>query len=114
MKGRTPTAAEQQWMDMARDVGCIACIIAGRIVPYTVPAEYTAIHHINGRTQAGAHFNTIPLCPADHQTGEFARHRNKAVFESTYATEAELLRATVRIVEARYGHIGFLPLNHRD
>jgi hypothetical protein len=100
MKGRTPTVKEREWMDRARELGCIACIKAGRIIPFEVPPEYTAIHHIDGKTKPGAHFLTIPLCPDDHQTGKNARHKNRVRFEERNGSEESLLELTKGYVYA--------------
>jgi len=93
MKGRTPTKAEKEHMDSMREIGCICCILDFVIVPYEVPSEYTAIHHIEGKTKEGAHFLTIPLCPSHHQNGPIRVHGKKKEFIAKYGTEYELLEA---------------------
>ena len=99
MKGRTPNKQEKEWMNSARDVGCIACIVSGEITPYEVPAEHTAIHHINGKTKEGAHLETIPLCGWHHQTGYDAIHGYKKEFISQYGREEFLLKRVRAIVK---------------
>lgn len=91
MKGRTPNKEEKEHMQAMRQLGCIACIVKGRIAPYEVPEEYTAIHHIEGKTKPNAHMLTIGLCPDDHQYGECAVHGKKKKFIEQYGTEYELL-----------------------
>ena len=91
MKARKPNKDEERWLRLIRQLGCIACIVAGRIAPWTVPEDYTAIHHIDGTQKPGAHKKTLPLCPGCHQKNSDARHVNKRKFEETYGTEVELL-----------------------
>jgi hypothetical protein len=91
---RPATKKEKEWMQAIRPLGCIVCILTLRIRPFTVPEEYTAIHHIDGQTKPGAHFLTIPLCPHHHQTGEDALHKNKTRFEEKFGTEQDLLNLT--------------------
>jgi hypothetical protein len=91
MQGRTPTKAEAAWMSKARQLGCIICIKERKTAPWATPPEYTAIHHIEGKTKPEAHFLTLPLCPAHHQTGPDALHRNKAKFEAKFGTQKDLL-----------------------
>lgn len=103
MQGRNPTAKEKVWMDHAVQVGCIACILVGKIQAFTVPVEYTSIHHIDGKTKPGAHRKSIPLCHGHHQRDENARHVNKTRFEMEFGTEAELLEATRLLVNSYFG-----------
>lgn len=100
MNGRTPTKAERAWMDSARQVGCIACIVSGKIKPYEVAPEHTAIHHIDGKTKPDAHFLTIPLCPAHHQHSRVAVHIDKAEFERRYGKQRDLVRHTRMVIES--------------
>jgi len=96
MKGRTPTRAEQEFMDKAASIGCIACLLEGRVV------MEVSIHHINGRTKPGAHFEILPLCAGHHQEGTgipglIAVHPWKTRFEERYGKQEELLQM-VRIL----------------
>ena len=100
MNGRTPTAKEKKWLNITKQIGCIVCILKGTIRPFQVDGAYTANHHINGCRKPDAHLNSIPLCDGHHQVGEYARHRNKKRFEAEYGTEAELLEATEKLVNA--------------
>jgi len=98
MKGRTPTRAEQDFMARVASIGCIACLFDGRIMPEV------SIHHIDGRTMPGAHFNVLPLCAGHHQDGAgipglVAVHPWKARFEARYGTQAELLQVVKYLVE---------------
>lgn len=99
MKGRTPTAKEKEWMNKAREVGCVVCIKEHLITAYSVPTEYTAIHHIEGRTKPDAHFLTIPLCAPHHQHSTDALHFNKTNFERKFGTQRELLTQTKWLVK---------------
>jgi len=85
-------------MAKAREIGCIACVKVGRIIPFEVPIEYTAIHHIEGKTKEDAHFLTIPLCPGCHQQNPDAVHRDRTQFEENYGTEYDLLDYTREIL----------------
>jgi hypothetical protein len=88
-------------MDAAREIGCIACVVSGVITPYSVPPEYTAIHHIDGKTKPNAHLETIPLCPSHHQTGEIRIHGRRKAFEDWFGTEYDLLERTREIINRK-------------
>ena len=97
MKGKRPNKAEKEWLDAITELGCIVCLREHEVFSPAMP------HHIDGKTKPGAHYNTIPLCAAHHQTGGcggdcVARHVNKFQFEQTYGNEAELLEHTRRLV----------------
>ncbi len=49
MKGKTPTAAEKAHWNRVAALGCIACRKDGLHNPLV------SIHHVDGRTKAGAH-----------------------------------------------------------
>jgi len=90
MKGKAPNKAEKAWMGAICDFGCIVCKNEHGLWSPAMP------HHIDGKTKKGAHFKTIPLCHAHHQSGRcdstmIARHPYKAQFEKAYGTEEELL-----------------------
>ena len=90
MKGRTPTPAERRWMDAVGQLGCVACKKLG------VHQPEISIHHIDGRTKAGVHFKTIPLCYLHHQGGDgkgdfVSVHPWKRRFEEMFGTQEELL-----------------------
>lgn len=91
MKGRTPTVAEQAFMDRIGSLGCIACLLDGRVNPWI------SIHHIDGRTKPGAHFLTLPLCAPHHKQDDtdplhrLSVHDHKKSFVAKYGTELELL-----------------------
>lgn len=91
LKGRTPTAAEQRFMDLAGQVPCLACMKDGR------ENKLISLHHVDGRTKPGAHFLVLPLCAQHHQPDDtdplerVALHGSKKVFGQMYGTERELL-----------------------
>jgi hypothetical protein len=90
MRGRRPTAKESRWMTKVAELGCIVCLDQYDIQS---PAE---IHHIEGRTQRGAHFLVLPLCFRHHREGNLteldaSRHPWKSDFEERYGTEQHLL-----------------------
>ena len=108
MKGRTPTAQEQDWMDDIVQLGCIVCWLEQDI---NTPPQ---IHHTDGKTKPEAHMRTIPLCyhhhMADQQnpphTAYTSRHPNKKAFEERHGTEEYLLEQTNRLViEKLYGGV---------
>lgn len=60
LKGRTPTAEEQRYMDAIGQLPCICCHLSGRYNPVI------SLHHIDGRTKPGAHKRQLPLCQWHH------------------------------------------------
>lgn len=96
MKGRTPTAAEQRHMAKVGQMTCIVCTLQ---YLGDTPA---ALHHIQGRTKPGAHYQVIPLCSLHHQNGGYgvALHAGKKAFERRYGTESYLLDQTNKLLEA--------------
>ncbi|EGR2118944.1 recombinase [Vibrio cholerae] len=62
LKGRKPTVDEQRVMDAFGKLGCIACLMKGRLRPLV------SIHHTDGRTKPNAHYRTLPLCENHHDT----------------------------------------------
>lgn len=99
MKGRRPTAQEKRWLDDVASLGCIVCRREGK---GHTPAE---IHHIDGKTKAGAHFHVIPLCYFHHRQGSdtelfTSRHPYKARFEERYGPELELMFIVEELVNA--------------
>ena len=97
MKSRTPTKDEKTHMQNVRELGCIACIVADYAEPYSTPAEYVAVHHIDGKTKAGAHMLTIGLCPEHHQHGSHRIHGQRKLFIEKFGTEEELLELAVNM-----------------
>jgi hypothetical protein len=91
MTGRQPTAEEQRFMDAIAALGCLACLKDGRDNPWI------SLHHIDGRTKPGAHFEVLPLCGPHHQQDDtdplkrVSVHGRKATFVRLYGTELELL-----------------------
>ena len=93
MKGRTKTKAESELHDQLREHGCAVCryIIKPDIDFFETPA----IHHISGKTKAGAHRLVIPLCATHHQYGTAEHpsiHANgsvggKAQFKQAYGVD---------------------------
>ena len=75
-------------MSKVADLGCIVCINEFNL---NSPA---AIHHINGRTKEGCHFEILPLCPNHHQHGGYgvALHAGRAEWERLYGTQENLLK----------------------
>jgi len=92
-----PTRAEKlHWSRLASKVGCIACRIDGRI------NHYVSIHHVNGRTNPGAHMQVLPLCAHHHQGGTQDNpsvHPWKARFEADYGSQISLMEMCQKILE---------------
>ena len=91
-------AEEKLWDDLARKVGCIACLVEFGIVN-----TYVSIHHIDGRTKKGAHSKVLPLCAGHHQdgTGEVdlvAVHPFKTRFENKFGKQEDLLKKCLDIL----------------
>jgi hypothetical protein len=95
MKGSAPTKAERELHHEMAGLGCIACLLDGRVNPWV------SIHHIDGRTKPGAHKLVLAPCAQHHQQddtdplGRVAVHPNKARFEKLYGTQRELLALTM-------------------
>lgn len=101
LKGRAPTAAEQRFMDQAGQQPCMACEIDGW------RNHIVSLHHVDGRTKQGAHFQVLPLCSEHHMQddsdprGRVSVHGRKATFTARYGTERELLALL-------YARLGFI------
>lgn len=85
-------------MDKAASLGCIACLLEGRVV------TEVSIHHIDGRVKPGAHFEILPLCAGHHQEGTgipglIAVHPWKARFEERYGKQEELLQMVRLLID---------------
>lgn len=86
------TTAERKHLAAVASLGCIVC----RNLGLGDTGPNTAIHHIRhqvGMGRRASHFETLPLCPAHHQTGGHgvAIHAGKETWERLYGTEVELL-----------------------
>ena len=84
-------------MDQITNLGCIVCRLH---YDCETPAE---VHHIDGKTKAGAHFKTIPLCFKHHREGVnnelyVSRHPFKNEFEKRYGKEEELLSEVKKLI----------------
>jgi hypothetical protein len=79
---------------LANEVGCIVCSNEG------LYNNYVSIHHIDGRTKKGSHFNVIPLCGIHHQTGGegFAIHPFKKQWEENFGSQLELKKQCDQIL----------------
>ncbi|MFY2843593.1 Ref family recombination enhancement nuclease [Achromobacter ruhlandii] len=91
MKGRNPTAEQKRFWDMlSQRIGCVACAMDGNF------NDYTAVHHVDGRTKSMAHWQVLPLCAGHHQDGTGAKgliavHPWKTQFEDRYGKQMDLL-----------------------
>lgn len=61
LKGRTPTADERRVMDALAKLPCTACWL------HKHHQLIVSLHHVNGRTAAGAHMDVLPLCRWHHR-----------------------------------------------
>lgn len=88
---RSRTKAEREHLSRVAELGCWACRKDGN---YGTPAE---IHHIRdgmGMAQRASDFETIPLCPAHHRTGErgtLSVQNHYQQFQNRYGSERQLL-----------------------
>lgn len=90
-------------MDAVRAIGCIVCL-----------EQYggyrsAAIHHIDGKTKPGAHYNVLPLCYDHHQGGKesgdfISLHPWTARFEAAYGTQQELKQRVAAILDTNLGY----------
>lgn len=107
MQGKTPTVAEDAWLDTVSQVGCIVCIAyCDRACDFG--EGHCEIHHIDGSRSPGAHLKTIGLCSRHHRIADTNKVRRwislhgdgRKLFEDTYARQADLLEE-----QKRYNHI---------
>lgn len=66
MAGKSRTKADLSLHDKLGQLGCICCINAGLVEPFS--GSPVSIHHIRGRTVADAHKYVLPLCAWHHDT----------------------------------------------
>lgn len=94
--GRAPTAAEDRHIKRVALLGCIICRIY--LNKYT-PAE---IHHLDGKTKDGCHFQILPLCPQHHRLpgkGYVSWADGKKKFEAAYMPVEDLLVCVDKALE---------------
>lgn len=108
LKGRTPRATERSLMDKIGALPCIACYVHGII------NDVVSLHHIDGRTAAGAHARVLPLCDYHHQHAAPATIRavyvwlvpfhadgtcgGKAAFEALNGTQGDLYAQCLEMI----------------
>ncbi|WP_065480936.1 Ref family recombination enhancement nuclease [Aeromonas hydrophila] len=95
LKGRTPTASEQQVMDKLGALPCLCCLQEGRTNPVI------SLHHVTGRTEPGAHYRTLPLCIWHHDTPADAEARQQ--YQDLIPRHAKGSLGGRRAWEARFG-----------
>lgn len=66
MAGIARTKSDMSLHDKLGQLGCICCINAGLIQPFS--GSPVSIHHIRGRTITDAHKYVLPLCAWHHDT----------------------------------------------
>lgn len=96
MKGSPVSAAQKIFHDqLASRIGCLACAMDGRF------NDYVSIHHIDGRTKPDAHWKVLPLCASHHQDDglAIAVHPHKAMFETRYGKQMDLLVWAIEILQ---------------
>tara|TARA_R110002153_G_C13332612_1_gene498568 strand:- start:6415 stop:6714 length:300 start_codon:yes stop_codon:yes gene_type:complete len=99
MKGKSRTKADIEFQNKIASIGCIVCLNQG------IENHHISIHHIDGRTKAGAHRKVLPLCYRHHQLQDNDKpkhwqtlHANKAEFEREYGTQHKLLEQCMGII----------------
>lgn len=79
--------AEREWMDRARDYGCLACLQDGH-------QTSASIHHIVHGNRRLGHLFTLPLCELHHKgDGRIVPsvHFQKRTFAARYGSELDQL-----------------------
>jgi len=99
VKGRNATEAEKRHMEKVRELGCIACMNMG----IHTPPEYTCIHHIDGKTKAGAHFKVLPLCDNHHSRYQkTGLHYNPTEWQEIHGSQMKLLAQVDSLINKDY------------
>lgn len=88
---KSKTVAERKHLGSVAELGCIACRKLGH---YDTPAEIHHIRHHTGMGRRASHFETIPLCPYHHRTGNQSFHLNPEYFNEVFGTQPQLLAET--------------------
>jgi hypothetical protein len=96
---KSKTKNEKRWLSDVAAMGCVVCRNSGYGAS---PAE---VHHSRagvGKGQKAHYSQTIPLCPLHHRTGGYgiAFHAGPEEFEKRYGSQDDLVKQTVRDVEA--------------
>lgn len=97
MKHDWPKKKDPKHLQAVRELGCIACRLEGR------GKTLASAHHIRegqGMSQKASDYETIPLCPPHHQTGNgkngvYSVHQCYRSFVFRFGSERSLLRRTV-------------------
>lgn len=87
MNARRATIAESDWIEVSKQVPCLACALFHE-QPDT-PAEY---HHTDGQTKPNAHFKGFSLCEKHHRISDNRHPKSwiswhgdgKSLFEARY------------------------------
>ena len=109
----TRTKSEQARFDNMKDLGCIACILDGRLEPFGFGYAPDIHHMLSGGHRIG-HMATVPLCQW-HHTGvgncvtwsntEFygfigpSWHQHRRAFRERYGSDAELIETVNKYLE---------------
>jgi hypothetical protein len=112
LKGVARSKAEINLHDKMAALGCICCINANLIIPFS--NSPVSIHHFAGRVVDGAHKKVLPLCAAHHDTplpkkdsvnypDVFPIHAKgkdggKVRWEKVNGTQEELLKQTMSLI----------------
>lgn len=86
---KAPNKLEREWMALAAESGCVACLQDGHSTP-------ASMHHIVQGNRRMGHLFTIGLCYLHHQgDGRIVPsvHFTKRKFVAQYGSELELLAA---------------------
>lgn len=100
----TRTKSEQARFDNMKDLGCIACILDGRIEPFGFGYAPEIHHMLSGNKRIG-HMATVPLCTWHHQGAVWpgvsfpsilaelgpSWHKHRREFRKRYGSDAELI-----------------------
>jgi len=109
MKRALPPPTKAQGDMMARltdEIGCAVCLFC-----YRIEGSQGEIHHLKNGARDISHSHVIPLCLTHHRQGTTQHpsrhsangcHGGRAIFESTYMTEQELLRTCEQWMNVEY------------
>ena len=108
----TRTKSEQARFDNMKDLGCIACILDGRLEPFPIHPTYPDIHHMDGRVKPGCELKTVPLCKWHHdgvangipnkvmlENIGPSWHKHRPYFRRKYGSDKEVIEAVNKYLE---------------
>ena len=97
-QGARINTSEKRYELALRSLGCAVCLQEKLIDPFSVPENYTSIHHIIGFGACYPKFGPLAilaLCDSHHNAGlcdekAISLHENKLAFYARYGDEIDL------------------------